>query len=143
MKGWRRSVGLALMVGVAGAPGRAERAVAIAADVARGEAHPADAGHAVRGRVGGCSREPLVEAAGKVPVHGRQPLELGAQPFDVRRRRGFRTVTKRGKVGPERSDLVEKSAGSGAGFRRVARCDVDRALGQSGRARETHRERQA
>ena len=49
MKGWRRSVGLALMVGVAGAPGRAERAVAIAADVARGEAHPADAGPGVGG----------------------------------------------------------------------------------------------
>ena len=44
MKGWRRSVGMALMVGVMGAPGRAERATTIAVEGAPGEMRGTDVG---------------------------------------------------------------------------------------------------
>jgi len=43
VKGWRRSIGLALMAGLAGAPGLAERATTIAVEVVPGAAHAADA----------------------------------------------------------------------------------------------------
>ena len=42
MKGWRRSIGLALMVGLAGSSGRAVRATTATVEIAPGNAHAAD-----------------------------------------------------------------------------------------------------
>jgi len=56
-------------------------------------------GDTIARRIGG-GGWPRVETAGEVPVHRDQPLDLGAEPFDVRRRRGLRPLAQLGDFRP-------------------------------------------